>query len=98
MLATPKLWCPFVGSICDGGLWRNGRIIKQFFMDNITTTTLDGSLVDELGPSTGTWPRYLVMTATDKGKSLKNLSPFAIIHKGVKGIAGGDSYLTCSKK
>ena len=47
------------------------------------------------------------MTATDKGKSLNNLSPFAI-HKGVKGIAGGDVtikrqfngdiYLTCSKK
>ena len=44
------------------------------------------------------------MTATDKGKSLKNLSPFAI-HKGVRGIAGGnvnierqfngDIYLTC---
>ena len=27
---------------------------------------------------TGPWPRYLVMTATYKGKSLNNLSPFAI--------------------
>ena len=46
------------------------------------------------------------MTATGKGKSLNNLSPFAI-HKCVKGIAGGDVtikrqfngdvYLTCSK-
>ena len=62
---------------------------------------------DELGTSTGPWPRYLVMTATDEGKTLSKLSPFAI-HKGVKGIAGGDVtikrqfsgdiYLTCSKK
>ena len=48
------------------------------------------------------------MTATDKGKSLNNLLPFAI-HKGVKGIAGGyvtitrhqfngDIFLTCGKK
>ena len=47
------------------------------------------------------------MTSTDGGKTLSNLSPFAI-HKGVKGIAGGevtikrqfsgDIYLTCSKK
>ena len=47
------------------------------------------------------------MAATDKGKSLNNLSPFAI-HKGLKGIAGGevtikpqfngDIYLTCSNK
>ena len=29
------------------------------------------------------------MTATDEGKTLSKLSPFAI-HKGVKGIAGGD--------
>ena len=47
------------------------------------------------------------MTATDEGKTLSKLSPFAI-HKGVKGIAGGDVtikrqfggdiYLTCCKK
>ena len=47
------------------------------------------------------------MTSTDGGKTLSKLSPFAI-HKGVKGIAGGevtikhqfsgDIYLTCSKK
>ena len=47
------------------------------------------------------------MNATDEGKTLSKLSPFAI-HKGVKGIAGGDVtikrkfsgdiYLTCSKK
>ena len=47
------------------------------------------------------------MNATDEGKILSKLSPFAI-HKGVKGIAGGDVtikrqfigdiYLTCSKK
>ena len=46
------------------------------------------------------------MTSTDVGKTLSKLSPFAI-HKGVKGIAGGeviikrqfsgDVYLTCSK-
>ena len=48
-----------------------------------------------------------MMTSTDGGKTLSKLSPFAI-HKGVKGIAGGevtikrqfsgDIYLTCSKK
>ena len=47
------------------------------------------------------------MNATDEGKTLSKLSPFAI-HNGVKGIAGGhvtikrqfsgDIYLTCSKK
>ena len=68
---------------------------------------LDGSHVDELGTSTGPWPRYLVITATDKGKSLNNLSPI-VIHNSVKGIAGGDGtikrqfngdiFLTCSKK
>ena len=108
LLATPKRQRPFVGPICDGGWWRNGRIIKQFFyMDNITKITLDGSHVVELRTSTRPWPRYLVMTATDKGKSLNNLSPFAI-HKGVNGFAGGDVtikrlfngdiYLTCIKQ
>ena len=76
-------------------------------MANINKKKLDGSHVDELGTSTGPWPRYLVMTATDEGKTLSKLSPFAI-HKGVKGIAGGDVtikrqfggdiYLTCCKK
>ena len=60
-----------------------------------------------LDTSTGPWPRYMVMTSTDGGKTLSKLSPFAI-HKGVKGIAGGevtikrqfsgDIYLTYSKK
>ena len=97
-----------VGPICDGGWGRNGRIMKQFlFIDNLTTKNLDGPFVDELGPSTGSWPRYLVMTSTDGGKTLSKLSPFAI-HKDVKGIAvgevtfqclfSGDIYLTCSKK
>ena len=46
------------------------------------------------------------MTSTDEEKTLSKLSPFAI-HKGVKGIAGGevtikrqfggDIYLTCRK-
>ena len=58
-------------------------------MDNITKTTLAGCHVYELGTSTGSWPRYLVMTSTDRGKTLSKLSRFAI-HKGVKGIAGGD--------
>ena len=76
-------------------------------MDNINKTKLDGSHVDELGTSTGPWPRYLLMTTTDKEKPLNSVSPFAV-HKGVKGIAGGDVtikrqfngdiYLTCSKK
>ena len=76
-------------------------------MDHITKKPLDGLFVDELGTSTGPWPRYLVMTATDEGKTLSKLSPFAI-HKGVKGVAGGevtikrqfsgDIYLSCSKK
>ena len=59
-------------------------------MDHITKKKLDGLFVDEFGTSTGPWPRYLVMTATDEGKILSKLSPFAI-HKGVKGIAGGDA-------
>ena len=73
-------------------------------MDNLTKKTLDGPFVDELGTSTGPWPRYLVMTSTNGGKTLSKLSPFAI-HKGVKGIAwgevtikrqfSGDIYLTC---
>ena len=66
-------------------------------MDKITKKTLGGPFVDELGTSTGPWPRYLVMTSTDGGKTLSKLSRFAI-YKGVKGIAGGDIYLTCSKK
>ena len=47
------------------------------------------------------------MTSTDGRKTLSKLSPFAI-HKGVKGIAGGevtikhqfsgDIYLSCSEK
>ena len=67
-------------------------------MDNITKKSLD-----ELGTSTGPWPRYLVMTSTDGGKTLSKLSPFAI-HKGVAGGEvtikrqfSGDIYLTCSK-
>ena len=39
-----------------------------FLMDNITKKKLDGPFVDELGTSTGPWPRYLVMTSTDGGK------------------------------
>ena len=79
---------------------------NNFFRDNLTKKTLDGPFVDELGTSTGPWPQYLVMTSTDGGNTLRKLSPFAI-HKGVKGIAGGevtikrqfsgDIYLTCSK-
>ena len=57
-----------VGPICDGRLWRNGRIIKHLVLWIIETKQkLDGYHVDELGTSTGPWPRYLVMTATDKG-------------------------------
>ena len=73
---------------------------NNFFMDNLTQKNLDRT-------STGPWPRYLVMTSTDGGQTLSKLSPFAI-HRGVKGIAGGevtikrqfsgDIYLTCSKK
>ena len=73
-------------------------------MANINKNTLDGSHVDELGTSTRPWPRYLVMTATDEGKTLSKLSPFAI-HKGIAGCDvtikrqfGGDIYLTCCKK
>ena len=51
-------------------------------MANINKKKLDGSHVDELGTSTGPWPRYLVMTATDEGKTLSKLSPFAI-HKAI---------------
>ena len=44
---------------------------------------MDRSHVNELGISNGLG--YLVMTATDEGKTLSKLLPFAI-HKGVKGI------------
>ena len=76
-------------------------------MDNINIKNLDRSNDDEHGISNGPWPQYLVMTSTDGGKILSKLLPFAI-HKGVKGIAGGeviikrqfndDIYLTCSKR
>ena len=79
---------------------------NKFFMDNLAKKKLDGPFVDELGTSTGPWPRYLIMTSTDGGKTLSQPSPFAI-RKGVKGIAGGevtierqfsgDIYLTCRK-
>ena len=75
-------------------------------MDHILKHPLDGTLVDEPGTSTGPWPRYLIMTSSDEGKTLNTLSLFAI-HRGVNGIAGGDVtvkrqfnddiYLTCSK-
>ena len=58
---------------------------NNFLMDNLTKK-LDGPFVDELGTSTGPWPRYLVITSTDGGKTLNKLSPF---YKGVKGIAWG---------
>ena len=64
-------------------------------MDNLTKKKLDGPFVDELGTSTGPWPRYLVMTSTHGGETLGKLSPFAI-HRGVKGIAGGKSLLNVS--
>ena len=57
-------------------------------MDNINIQNLDRHYDVEHGTSTGPWPRYLVMTTTNKGKSLNNLSTFAV-HRGVKGIAGG---------
>ena len=43
-----------------------------FLMDNLTKNPLDGPFVDELGASTGPWPRYLVMTSTDEGKPSVN--------------------------
>ena len=63
-------------------------------MDTIINKNLDGSHVDELGISNVPWPRYLVMTATDEGKTLGKLWPFAI-HKDIKGIAGGDATIKC---
>ena len=63
---------------------------NTFFMDHITKK--NWTFVDELGTSTGPWPRYLVMNATDKGKTLSKFSRFAI-HKGVKSIAGVMSLL-----
>ena len=36
---------------------------------------MDGPFVDELGTSTGPWPRYLVMNATDEGKTSVNSRP-----------------------
>ena len=46
---------------------------------------MDRSHVDDPGTSTRPFPRHLVMTTTDRAKSLNNLSLFAI-HKGAKGI------------
>ena len=62
---------------------------QTLFYGSHNKINLDGPFVNELGTSTGPWPRYLVMNATDEGKPLSKLSPFAV-HKGVKGIAGGD--------
>ena len=45
-------------------------------MDHILKHTLDRTLVDEPGTSTGPWPRYLIMTSSDEGKTLNTLSPF----------------------
>ena len=61
---------------------------NTFFYGSHNKKKLGGAFVDALGTSTGPWPRYLVMNATDEGKPLSKLSPFAI-HKGVNGIAGG---------
>ena len=55
-------------------------------MDNISTKKSIQFHVAELRTSTGSWPRYLVMTSMDGEKTLSKLSPFAI-HKG---IAGGE--------
>ena len=89
LLATPKwrrpLWCQSVMVACEETI----GLSNTFFMDHITKINLDGPFVDELGTSIGPWPRYLEINATDEGKTLSKLSPFAI-HKGVKGIAGGD--------
>ena len=71
------------------------ELSNYFFMDNLTKKTLDGPFVDELGTSTGPWPRYLVMTSTDGAKTLSKLSPFSI-DKSVKGIAGVKSLLNGS--
>ena len=62
---------------------------QTLFYGSHNNKKLDGPFVDELGTYTGPWPRYLVMNATDEGKTLSKLSPFAI-HNGVKCIAGGD--------
>ena len=60
-----------------------------FFNGSHIKKPLDGTHVDEPGTSTGPWPRYLIITSSDEGKTLNTLSPFAN-HKGVNGIAGGD--------
>ena len=69
--------------------------------------TNNGYHNQELGISNVPRLLYLVMTATDKGKTLSKLLPFAI-HKGVKGIDGvdvtikrqfsGEIYLACNRK
>ena len=41
-----------VGPICDGGLGRNGWIIKHFFYGSHNKKILDEPFVDELGTST----------------------------------------------
>ena len=74
---------------------------NTFFSGSHNKKTLDGPFVDKLRTSTGPWPRYLALNATDEGKTLSKLSPFAI-HKGIAGgdvtikrQVSGDIYLTC---
>ena len=107
LLATPKWRRPLWGQSGMVACEETVGLSNFFFMVHILKHPLDGNLVDEPGTSTGPWPRYLIMTSSDEGKTLNTLSPFAI-HKGVNGIAGGDVtikrqfsgdiYLTCSKK
>ena len=70
-----------VGPICE----------EKVGLTNINILNLERPHDDELGISSGPWPRYLAMTDTDEGKSFNNRSPFAI-HKG---IAGGDVTIKC---
>ena len=75
LLATPKWGPSLVGQsvmvACEETVG-----LSNFFMNNITKKNLDRPFVDELGTSTGPWPRYLVMTSTDRGKTLSKLSHF----------------------
>ena len=83
------------------------EILTTVFMDFTEQQNPRTDIDDEHGPLNDSWPRILIMSSTDEGKTLSTLSPFAI-QKGVTGIAGdgvsikrsqnGNITLTCGKK
>ena len=63
LLATHKWRRPLYGQSVMVACGETVGLSNIFLMDNLTKENLDGPFVDELGTSTGPWPRYLVMTS-----------------------------------